>query len=351
MLAIDGGDTASVTNGGVGSLRYRVTFKGPGGHSYGAFGLVNPAFAMGGAIARFGRLEVPSSPKTTYGVGVVRGGTSVNSIPAEVSMDVDLRSESCAELKKVNDAFLAIVRDAGRRGEQDAIDEGRAHRGRSEGHRRSAVRVDAGGRAPIVQATAAAIRAFGETPSYSDQQHRRQRPDEHGDSRRDDRARRSRRPLAFAGRVDRRQSRGQRQKRPGRARHPALRRRRQVIRSLDSPWRPSMKRWLATVLVFAILFGGSSAPTSPSSRRRRSKGSVAPMAGRRPPTLSPKITTRVKGLKSRTDMEVPPAVNSSDDRRHRREADDHAASTIEKTGADLRRGRGRPRGRTPVRRR
>ena len=93
VLAIDGDEPGSVTRGGVGSKRYRVTFKGPGGHSYGAFGLVNPAFAMGGAIAKFWRLEVPATPKTTFNVGVVRGGTSVNSIPAEVSMDVDMRSE------------------------------------------------------------------------------------------------------------------------------------------------------------------------------------------------------------------------------------------------------------------
>jgi acetylornithine deacetylase/succinyl-diaminopimelate desuccinylase-like protein len=165
MLAIDGGDTAGVTTGGVGSMRYRVTFKGPGGHSYGAFGLVNPAFAMGAAIAKFGRLEVPSSPKTTYGVGVVRGGTSVNSIPAEVSMDIDLRSESCAELKKVNDAFLAIVRDA--------VDEENKTRSTREGRIEADPKV-IGDRpcgatpadSPIVQAAAAAIRAFGETPSY-----------------------------------------------------------------------------------------------------------------------------------------------------------------------------------------
>jgi len=166
MLAIDGGDTAGVTTGGVGSMRYRVTFKGPGGHSYGAFGLVNPAFAMGAAIARFGRLEVPASPKTTYGVGVVRGGTSVNSIPAEVSMDIDLRSESCAELKKVNDAFLAIVRDA--------VDEENKTRSTKEGRIEADPKV-IGDRpcgatpaeTPIVQATAAAIRAFGDTPSYT----------------------------------------------------------------------------------------------------------------------------------------------------------------------------------------
>ena len=112
FLAIDGGEQSTITNGGVGSRRYRVAFKGPGGHSYGAFGLVNPAFAMGSAIVKFGKIQVPQKPKTTYSVGVVSGGTSVNSIPFEVTMDIDMRSESCAELDKVEKQFLAIVKEA-----------------------------------------------------------------------------------------------------------------------------------------------------------------------------------------------------------------------------------------------
>ena len=166
MLAIDGGDTSGITRGGVGSKRYRVTFKGPGGHSYGAFGLVNPAFAMGAAIAKFGRLEVPATPKTTYSVGVVRGGTSVNSIPSEVSMDVDLRSESCAELKKIDDAFLAVVRDA--------VDEENKTRSTKEGRIEADPKVigerpcgETATDAPIVRAAAAALRAFGLTPDYA----------------------------------------------------------------------------------------------------------------------------------------------------------------------------------------
>src|SRR5262249_38366599 len=110
VIAIDGTDTNGITNGGVGSRRYTATLKGPGGHSYGAFGVVNPAFAMGDAIARFSHIQVPAKPKTTFNVGVVRGGTSVNSIPSEVSMDVDMRSESCVELKKLDSSFVAMVR-------------------------------------------------------------------------------------------------------------------------------------------------------------------------------------------------------------------------------------------------
>ena len=165
FLAIDGGEQGSITRGGVGSKRYRAVFKGPGGHSYGAFGLVNPAFAMAAAIARFADIQVPSSPKTTFNVGVVRGGTSVNSIPAEVSMDVDMRSESCAELKKVDEAFLAILKGA-------VADENRA-RSTREG------RIDVNPKiigerpcgetpmdAPILRTTTAVVQAFGLKPSY-----------------------------------------------------------------------------------------------------------------------------------------------------------------------------------------
>jgi tripeptide aminopeptidase len=74
FIAIDGDDQKRITNGGVGSRRYRVAFNGPGGHSYGAFGLVNPAFAMGNAIVKFSRVQVVAEPKTTFNVGVVREG-------------------------------------------------------------------------------------------------------------------------------------------------------------------------------------------------------------------------------------------------------------------------------------
>jgi len=166
VIAIDGNESNGVTRGGVGSKRYRVTFKGPGGHSYGAFGLVNPAFAMGGAIAKFSRLQVPSSPKTTFNIGVVSGGTSVNSIPSEVSMDVDIRSESCGELKKVDEAFLALVREA-------VDDENRA-RSTKEGRIEADPKV-IGERpcgetpmdAPLVQAVSAAIKGFGQTPAFT----------------------------------------------------------------------------------------------------------------------------------------------------------------------------------------
>lgn len=112
FITVDGGNNDLITNGGLGSRRYRVTFKGPGGHSWGAFGLVNPAFAMGNAMVKFGQLKVPKTPKVSYNVGVVSGGTSVNSIPFEVSMEVDMRAVDPAALKQIDGQFLKLVQDA-----------------------------------------------------------------------------------------------------------------------------------------------------------------------------------------------------------------------------------------------
>jgi acetylornithine deacetylase/succinyl-diaminopimelate desuccinylase-like protein len=113
FLSIDGSGLGDdITYGGVGSRRYKAMFKGPGGHSYGAFGLVSPAFAMGNALARMSRVQVPSSPKTTFNAGVLGGGTSVNSIPFEAWAELDLRSESPAELKKLDETVSALMAEA-----------------------------------------------------------------------------------------------------------------------------------------------------------------------------------------------------------------------------------------------
>ena len=255
FIAIDGGEQGNITRGGVGSLRYRVTFKGPGGHSYGAFGLVNPAYAMGSAIAKFSRITVPVTPKTTFNVGAVRGGTSVNSIPADVSMDIDMRSESCAELKKVNEAFLAIVKQA--------VDEENGVRSTREGKIAADPKLigdrpcgETPPSSPIVQTTTAVVKSFGLTPNYSISGTGLERRDEHGDSGRDDRPRRSRRPGARARRVDRRRAQGQRRGREGRDDDHPGRRRRAVIPTLGS-WRPSWG-WSST----------ASCPSRWSSRRR-----------------------------------------------------------------------------------
>ncbi|GAA4711128.1 M20/M25/M40 family metallo-hydrolase [Sphingomonas lutea] len=109
FFSIDGGGLQSVTTAGTGSKRYRITYKGPGGHSYGAFGLVNPMGALAGTVTGLYQIKVPAKPKTTYSASVVGGGTSVNSIPQEVWLEVDMRSESAAELAKVERQFLDVV--------------------------------------------------------------------------------------------------------------------------------------------------------------------------------------------------------------------------------------------------
>jgi len=112
FITVDSPDMDRLVTGGVGSKRYRVTFKGPGGHSYGAFGLVNPMFAMADAVSRLGRVPVPASPKTTYSASVTGGGTSINAIPDSVWTDFDLRSESISELDALEQRFLEIVEAA-----------------------------------------------------------------------------------------------------------------------------------------------------------------------------------------------------------------------------------------------
>ncbi|MEP7116027.1 MAG: M20/M25/M40 family metallo-hydrolase [Acidobacteriota bacterium] len=111
FVSIDG-TGLGITHISVGSLRYRITFKGPGGHSYGAFGLVNPIHALGRAMATIGDFQVPSEPKTTFSVGRIGGGTSVNSIPFEAWMEVDMRSADAASLQSLDAKFHKAVDDA-----------------------------------------------------------------------------------------------------------------------------------------------------------------------------------------------------------------------------------------------
>ena len=98
-----------VSTVGVGSLRYRFTFKGPGGHSYAQFGMPNPANALGRAIAKISELQVASAPRTTFNVGRIGGGTSVNSVPSESWMEIDLRSADHAALQGLDARVLQSV--------------------------------------------------------------------------------------------------------------------------------------------------------------------------------------------------------------------------------------------------
>jgi tripeptide aminopeptidase len=108
FVSVDGAGLG-ITHIGVGSRRYRVTYTGPGGHSYGAFGLANPIHALGRAIAKVADFKVPSQPKTTFNVGRIGGGTSVNSIAFEAWLEVDMRSADPASLKAVDASFREAV--------------------------------------------------------------------------------------------------------------------------------------------------------------------------------------------------------------------------------------------------
>ncbi len=108
FVSVDGSGYA-ITRVGVGSHRYRVTITGPGGHSYGAFGLANPIHALGRAIAAIADFEVPQSPKTTFNVGRIGGGTSVNSIAFEAWAEVDMRSADAPSLDALDAKFQQAV--------------------------------------------------------------------------------------------------------------------------------------------------------------------------------------------------------------------------------------------------
>ena len=112
FLSFDGPGLDRITNKALGSHRYRVEVTGPGGHSWGDFGLPNPVHAIGRAISRLAGYPAPKHPRTTFNVGRVEGGRSVNAIPGEASMEVDLRSAAEAELQRLDAFFRKAMRDA-----------------------------------------------------------------------------------------------------------------------------------------------------------------------------------------------------------------------------------------------
>ena len=111
FISVDGTGLGT-TSRAVGSNRYRVTYKGPGGHSYGAFGIPNPIHALGRATAGIADLQVPASPRTTFNVGIIQGGTSVNSIAFEGAMEIDMRSESPQSLATLDAQVMRIINQA-----------------------------------------------------------------------------------------------------------------------------------------------------------------------------------------------------------------------------------------------
>jgi tripeptide aminopeptidase len=112
FISIDGPGLERITHAALASRRYRVTCRGAGGHSWGDFGVPNPVHALGRAVARLAAYPAPKRPRTTFNVGRIEGGSGVNVIPREAHMDVDLRSESGAELGRLDAFFRRAAREA-----------------------------------------------------------------------------------------------------------------------------------------------------------------------------------------------------------------------------------------------
>ncbi len=112
FISIDGAAVDRILHGSTGSRRFRATYEGPGGHSWNAFGNPSANHALGRAIAKIAELQVPAEPKTSFTVGVVSGGTTVNAIAAKASMEIDTRSVSNEELNKLVDRLLPLLSEA-----------------------------------------------------------------------------------------------------------------------------------------------------------------------------------------------------------------------------------------------
>ena len=165
FIAVDGGRRNRLIYAAIGSLRYRVIFRGPGGHSWGAFGLGNPHHALGRAIENFDIAAaevVKTGERTTYNVGRIGGGTSVNSVPFESWMEIDMRSGDPAKLEEMD----AVLKEA----VMAALEEENADRARGDEltvelkpvGNRPAGKGDL--ETPLIQRSMAAMKAFGLEP-------------------------------------------------------------------------------------------------------------------------------------------------------------------------------------------
>jgi len=160
FIALDGAGIERIVHRALGARRYHVTYGGPGGHSWAAFGVANPAHAIGRAVSRIAARTTHDAPRTSCSVVRIGGGTSLNSIPQTAWFDLDLRSEDPRALEKLDGAVQAIVREA--------LDEENRHRlpgtapltldVRRVGDRPSGLTPRTH---PLVQAAVAATRAVG----------------------------------------------------------------------------------------------------------------------------------------------------------------------------------------------
>src|SRR5215471_1252565 len=110
-VVLDGAGADTIVAEALGSRRFEVVVRGPGGHSWSDFGAPNPIVILARAVDTFTATPVPTTPKTTFNIGVIRGGTSVNSIPESATMKVDTRSTSMAEMERLEQSLrLALNR-------------------------------------------------------------------------------------------------------------------------------------------------------------------------------------------------------------------------------------------------
>ena len=165
FVSMDGPGFDHITYLGTGSFRYTITYSGPGGHSFGDFGTPSATHALGRAIAEIAELKTSEDPKTTFSVGEVKGGTSVNAIAQEASMTVDLRSNDAESLAELESRFLEIVRkaanDENKRWEDDRL----VVEIERFGNRAPASQSP---EAPIVQIACAAVESIGGKPQLGD---------------------------------------------------------------------------------------------------------------------------------------------------------------------------------------
>jgi len=166
FFTFDGIETQDLVTAGVGSYRYKVTFKGPGGHSLGAFGTVNPAYALGTFLVGMSKIEVPGDPRSSYCASTFQGGTSVNAIPEEVWTEIDLRSESAEVLNRVDGEVKALIEGAvaGENARGDTTNGEISVELTQIGNRPAGTTAH---NTTIVEASVAAIKAYGFEPAFS----------------------------------------------------------------------------------------------------------------------------------------------------------------------------------------
>jgi acetylornithine deacetylase/succinyl-diaminopimelate desuccinylase-like protein len=161
FIALDGAGARRIITAGVGSRRLRVTFRGPGGHSWSDWGVPNAIHAAGRVVAAFTSIQLTTAPRTTLSVGRIGGGTSINAIPDEAWFEIDLRSEGLAQLHELEVSV------------RDHIERARRAEART---REMEVAVDVFGDRPagrtseseaIVQSAIAATHAIGLVPEMS----------------------------------------------------------------------------------------------------------------------------------------------------------------------------------------